>query len=627
VVAVAVIAAAVGAVVLLRGRGGGPRELVVLAEDRNGGTADLYLAHRGDDPADLEPFARGVSLAPIGRAQGPGASARVAVPGGAVPYRGGAIVAWNDDDRTEVDLVRPDEDPERLFRTHGYATVTLDEAGTHLLVSETSGDGESTTCSVAALGEEPEVVSRGASCQFAYPDRVIETATETDDGGTQVTVYGIDGKQRSSFSTEGWSDVSPEGDQAAFVGDGALEVYSLDDGKRLVSVDGDRISTAGWSASGHTLVYERQGDDRAEVGVIHDGKDRGIVAEGHEVRGKSTPDGSAVITGVRDEDGATTVARVPASGGRATTLVEGDGLGFDLIPAARPRLVVWGDGELRMGDAAKGTPAEVGRLDVGDGPPNLTYDGSTDTAYLDVADGDERALYRVADGKLRRLGDGYANLTVVAAERGRVVATVGDDSDTTLLGFVDGEEHEIDDGWSFGQVRIEGDEVSYDLAADQDDPTDVERRRAAIDGDGKPEVVWQERSEVASTEGHDEAWRTYGDDSWFASAGSCTDLPDLSNDSTSGTLTSGSVTVCFVVPPDETEVDITATSDFDTTLSVYDADGNLVTSADDTNGSDPAISESFEPGVYTAELALFTPSESEYSPSYDLSISVYAMGD
>ena len=123
------------------------------------------------------------------------------------------------------------------------------------------------------------------------------------------------------------------------------------------------------------------------------------------------------------EDGATTVARVPASGGSATTLVEGDGLGFDLIPADRPRLVVWGDGQLRMGDAAKGTPAEVGRLDVGDQAPNLTYDGSTDTAYLDVADGDERALYRVADGKLRRLGDGYANLTVLGAERGRVVAT------------------------------------------------------------------------------------------------------------------------------------------------------------------------------------------------------------
>ena len=637
------VALAVGAWFLLpRLTGGEGREMLLAAPNRNG-EVDLSVLRLGDDPKEAVVIAENVtpsSTTSLGTLDNAGDYRNIFGEYGNFLPGGNRLAAhYTEDGKTRlVEYVPGDEAPIEIYNKEAiYLNVALLPGSGSLFITDYI-DSSDSRCYVASPGVEAERVARAGDCSFTADGTHFITRDSNNDGELTVTLADLDGGNEITLL----DDVAAQSAQVSADASHIAYLRSTEDGKSfvLLSAAGEELFISDELAQFSSFGFAGKSDTFYYVADTNDGEwelrtsaGGGPPASAPALRVLAAPDGATLAVLTADEEGASEVSVITLATGESVKVASGDNLRMaQLIDP--PRLLVneQVDGDLKLVAAEWSGANAVTLFDDNDyilgdmtGFPGagwtlltLMRDNllSLYVAPLDGAPGhfilEDWSMFRVLNGS-----DDTLLLTGYEDE--------GDDDVLYAVSLApDAKLVELDDSadrYGYAVVTPDGRSTLYN-AITGDNPDDVVVRRARLDGEEKPEdlfeetwlaaaswadiipgpnpsVYWLDAGEIALAV-HGEAQRISGD--FHAGAitdASTLDLPVLSDQTIYGDL------LAFFGRAGQTvRIDIhgssTIASSLDPAAMLLDGDLNQINWNDDGgSGSDAQINSTLpEDGIY-----------------------------
>jgi len=494
-------------------------EEVLLAFPSGTGTVDLYLVELGKVKEDGLRLAQNVSpgtdLVTLSYRHSAGWWLRLGEGNGGegngafIPETNQVYYWYEGENGTVLEgLAIGDEKPHQVLETEQDMGVEV-RAGSDTAVMRESLD-DIQRCYVAKFGQKAELLAEGNECDTQY-------------NGFFVYYTQVDG-EKTTLST-----VDPDGKNKAVMLDGVENVQ----GYRL-SKDGSHVAYAQATGAGYQLYKSARDSDTPEaIGTVVNtiygfllvgdedvvlylvGTDAGgselylsntatTIVTGEDISAYVGPDGDYVVYQVTDENGRTAVYSRPVDGGESVELATAEETDYHLVQNGTRALVLTKDGsETHLYNAdLEGEKVELFQSDkVGLDLAHYVLDES----WLYLTGSDENgsvSLYVTsidkADGFY--LLEGWSSITLLnRSPDGRYLVLAGAQKadDNPALYSIRLEKGaqpvKLDDGeqYSYGRAAFtaDGKAVVY-TASTGDAEQDVEVRRAGVDGQKVPEVLY-----------------------------------------------------------------------------------------------------------------------------------------
>ena len=594
------------------------RDRIVLRVPDRGQEADYYLLRPGQDIDNgrlLADDAIQASTTWWGQQTGEGFAWHPLAFGAFIPESGALLYSVQTPDETSLlYLGRRRSDPVQVLETDARITTLLTlEDGETVFVVEGLEAGR-VRCFLSHNGEEAQRVARGDSCEVSSNGSTLLVSDSTTDALT-LTALNLDGTGEVAL-LDGAEDtdltfrLSGDGTQVAYVRSEAelphVVILSREDGSVVLEGD-DLYSLLSYEFSpvGPALfvIGETEEGDLA-LSLLEE--QSSIVATGQALEAAFSSDGQYLIYLVAEEAGDEALFIHPMAGGDDLALLEGGDLSFAIVQSTGELLLLQtleGETILYRAEPSGDSFEELLSLDQPSVVEVFDLPGSP-RFFARTTDADGRQTLFVGPSQdepgLELLEDWFGVAPLDLSPDGRTLAFLGQEEarDDPVLFAIDLVEDasplELDDdhvGVLSALFTDDGRELFY-TAQTGPDPEEVEVRRILSRGTRPYEVLYPEAALEAASWGTPDpfASSTLSFLSGIATPSLCPEaLAITPGQEVEGDLESGGRD-CYRFRTGEAleyAVGVLADEQLDSRLEVYDRQGNLIASDDD---SGPALS-------------------------------------
>jgi len=497
------------------------KDAVVLGEIHNDGDADLSLLSFGDtfnDGVEIveDVFSFGCDFILITDDNMRHAEGVIFVPG-----TDDTLTCGEEDDEFQVVRMGPgDEAPMEILEVDGWLTAYVYTDLDQIIFVEDRGDQE--RCYLSQNGEEAERIAKGDGCEPVLDGSAVVTSDWDSDGLTLAitdTRRGEEVELLDEDPTITRFRISYDGSRIALIandeGDISISLMDTSDGEIVTESDDDyiQIYTSGFNATENSAYAIAGNEDGMLVLLVSNANRFEEIAEAEGLQAGASSSGRYLIYQLVDEDGESEIYSYDFSRGESTLLYDGEQIEFTLLNDSDRIIILEQDDEEYTlfsvlpggGDAVELHNADdVYNLDV------ATFPG-LDLLFITVygEDGASLTVVPIDSGEGFTLLDEWYSFSLArVTSNGRTLAFVGreDDGDDLTLFSIDitddAKPVELDDDMEdiFSEMILfsrNDRELVYTVSTG-DRTDDIEVRTARVDGEGSPDVIYDEAVLIAA---------------------------------------------------------------------------------------------------------------------------------